>query len=95
MEAVIKDDPECLAMFRDAMKEQAGRPTKESGNNVTELDTGVTGNSRAYSIDRVKRECEPEVVAKHVIFLTCSNLGGTKFVPSSATPPKRSAKLWD
>jgi hypothetical protein len=33
------------------------------GNNVSEVDTGVTGNSRAYSIDRVKRECEPEVVA--------------------------------
>lgn len=62
VEAVIKDDPEALAMFRGAMLGHAGRP-KESGNNVTALDTGITGNSRAYSIDRVKRECEPEVVA--------------------------------
>lgn len=64
VEAVIKDDPECLAMFREAMLGHAGRPTNESGNNVTEIDARVTGNSRAYSIDRVKRECEPEVVAK-------------------------------
>lgn len=63
VEAVIKDDPEALAMFREAMLGHAGRP-KESGNNVTGLDTGITGNSRAYSIGRVKRECEPDVVAK-------------------------------
>jgi hypothetical protein len=68
VEAVIKDDPECLAMFRDAMKEHAGRPAKESTNNVSTIpDEGRNtehGNSRAYSIDRVKRECEPEVVAE-------------------------------
>jgi hypothetical protein len=64
VESVIKDDPEALAMFRQAMLGHAGRPTKESGNNVSELDTGITGNSRAYSIDRVTRQCEPEIVAK-------------------------------
>jgi hypothetical protein len=52
---IVREDPECLAMFREAMLGHAGRPTKESGNNVTELDTGITGNSRAYSIDRVRR----------------------------------------
>lgn len=32
--------------------------------NVREVDAvDSCGNSRAYSIDRVKRECEPEVVA--------------------------------
>ncbi len=61
--AVIKDDPECLAMFREAMKEKTG-PKPSCCNNVTETDGQATGNSRAYSIDRVKRECEPEVVAK-------------------------------
>ncbi len=66
VEAIIKDDPECLAMFREAMKcvNQHDAP-QQSGDNVTEHDgQRVTGNSRAYSIDRVKRECEPEVVAK-------------------------------
>jgi hypothetical protein len=61
VEAVIKDDPEALAMFRDAMKGEPGRH-KETDNNVIPLDT-PQGNSKAYSIDRVKRECEPEVVA--------------------------------
>jgi hypothetical protein len=67
VEAVIKDDPECLAMFREAMKGQEGGDKRSqeatTRNNVTG-DEIVTGNSRAYSIDRVKRECEPEVVAK-------------------------------
>lgn len=63
VQAVIRDDPEALTMFREAMLGSPGRPAAESGNNVTELDTGVTGNSRAYSIDRVKRECDPETVA--------------------------------
>jgi hypothetical protein len=63
VEAVIKDDPECLAMFREAMKEKTG-PKPSCCNNVTETDGQATGNSRAYSIDRVQRSCEPEVVAK-------------------------------
>jgi len=32
------------------------------GNNVTEVER-VTGNSRAYSLSRVQRECDPETVA--------------------------------
>jgi hypothetical protein len=32
---VIKDDPEVLPMFREAMKEQAGR---KCGDNVTQLN---------------------------------------------------------
>lgn len=72
VEAVIKDNPECLAMFREAMKlERGGDHTTPQGkqqakdNNVIDCSSDITqGNSRAYSIDRVKRECEPEVVAK-------------------------------
>ncbi len=66
VEAVIKDDPECLAMFREAMVERPGKRAKvdqDIPNNVRNKDVDA-GNSRAYSIDRVKRECEPEVVAK-------------------------------
>ena len=64
MEAVIKDDPEALAMFREAMLGEPGRPSLETGNNVTELaDERVTGNSRAYSISRVQKECDEETVA--------------------------------
>jgi hypothetical protein len=70
VEAVIKDDPECLAMFRDAMKsERGGDHTTPEGKqqakrtNSTDCKT-ITGTTRAYSIDRVKRECEPEIVAR-------------------------------
>lgn len=63
VEAVIRDDPEALAAFREAMLGKPGRPPAETGNNVTDLDTGVTGNSRAYSISRVQRECDPDTVA--------------------------------
>jgi hypothetical protein len=62
VEAVIKDDPECLALFREAMKEHHNQHTRKD-NNVIPADM-PQGNSRSYSIDRVKRECEPEVVAK-------------------------------
>ena len=66
VEAVIKDDPECLAMFREAMKGQEGgdkRSKQATTDNNVISDRSPVGNSRAYSIDRVKRECEPEVVA--------------------------------
>lgn len=49
----IKDDPEALALYREAMKEQGNNQyTKSNGNNVTEAQTG---NSRAYSIARVQQ----------------------------------------
>jgi hypothetical protein len=66
VEAVIKDDPEALALFREAMVQHGGDRKSEAikSNNVTVDSEQSTGNSRAYSIDRVKRECEPEVVAK-------------------------------
>jgi hypothetical protein len=46
-QAVIKDDAECLAMFRKAMKEQ-GRRT-DLGDNVTEVKPQDKGNSKAYT----------------------------------------------
>ena len=62
VEAVIRDDPEALAAFREAMKHQGERPNL--CNNVTEVETeAITGNSRAYSIARVQRECDTETVA--------------------------------
>lgn len=66
VEAVIKDDPEALAMFRTAMVQKHGgdRKSEQIKPNNVRLDKPDAGNSRAYSIDRVKRECEPEVVAK-------------------------------
>lgn len=67
VEAVIKDNPEVLAMFREAMKDQGGDRVSEEArakcNSVT-LRSGVkcTGNSRAYSISRVQKDCDAETV---------------------------------
>ena len=62
IEAVIRDDPEALAAFREAMKHQGERTNL--CNNVTEVETdAITGNSRAYSLSRVQRECDPDTVA--------------------------------
>jgi len=67
VENVIRDDPECLAMFREAMKleNQHDKPKQnERTNNGSKHRNTIQGNTKAYSIDRVKRACEPEIVAK-------------------------------
>jgi hypothetical protein len=61
VEAVIRDDPEALAAFREAMKHQGERT--DLVDNVNEVMDRPDGNSRAYSIARVQRECDPETVA--------------------------------
>jgi hypothetical protein len=63
VEAVIRNDPECLAMFREAMKGISGRPSVESSHIVTTLKQQPTGNSRAYSIARVQSQCDAKTVA--------------------------------
>lgn len=62
VEAVIRDDPEALLAYRQAMLGKPGRPAEESPDIVRGLD-GEHGNSRAYSLDRVQRECDADTVA--------------------------------
>jgi hypothetical protein len=61
VEAVIRDDPEALAAFRDAMKHQGERT--DLGDNVPQVKRPERSNSRAYSISRVQRDCNAETVA--------------------------------
>lgn len=61
VEAVIRDDPEALAAFREAMKHQGKRT--DIDDNVIEVERSPVGNSRAYSIARVQRECDSETVS--------------------------------
>jgi hypothetical protein len=58
IEALIRDDPEALSLYREAMKCVNQHDSSfVPGDNVTKHDgQRETGNSRAYSIDRVKRE---------------------------------------
>ena len=62
VEALIRDDPEALLAYREAMLGKPGRPAEESPDIVRGLD-GEHGNSRAYSLARVQRECDADTVA--------------------------------
>lgn len=70
IEAVIKDDEVALLMYREAMKQQGG---DRRSNNTEPMSNIVrhrnhkaakdkTGNSRAYSLDRVNRECDQKTI---------------------------------
>ena len=58
VEALIKDDPECLTMYREAMKSQGKRT--DFDHNVTEVEPVIRGNSKAYTLSRLERE-SPEL----------------------------------
>jgi len=62
IEPVIRDDAEVLAMWREAMKGRAGRPAKESQDNITGIST-PRGTGKAYTVSRLQREA-PELFAK-------------------------------
>lgn len=57
IEAVIKDNAEVLQLFRAAMSKQGERHDLDY--NVIQVDT-PQGNSKAYTVDRLKREA-PEL----------------------------------
>jgi len=62
IESLIRNDPEVLVMWRDAMKGQAGRPKMGSNPTVLEKDRG-----KAYTVSRLQREAPAlfkQVVAK-------------------------------
>lgn len=59
VKAVIKDDAECAAMFRKAMKEQPGTRT-DLCDNVTEVEPQKTGNSKDYTCERLMEQA-PEL----------------------------------
>lgn len=65
IEAVIRDEPEVLAAFREAMKCQGNNQhTKPSiGDNIPYAERQHRGTSRAYSIAVVQRECDADTVA--------------------------------
>ncbi len=62
IEAIIKDNAEVLAMYREQMLQESGA-RNDLHDNVMKV-TSSQGNSRAYSIARVKKDCDPETVAE-------------------------------
>lgn len=67
--AVIRDDAEALEMFNEAMKMKPGTRTDLTTNSSEDIDhhrNTVHGTTRAYSIERVKKECD-EATVKQVM----------------------------
>jgi len=58
VEAVIKDDAEVLAMWREAMTDKKGKRTKNNSDNITIINKPKSGRgtSRAYAVSRLKRQ---------------------------------------
>ena len=54
IEAIIRDDAEVLAMWREAMKLPHANQHTRSSDNITEAER-VTGTSRSYTLSRLQR----------------------------------------
>lgn len=66
IEALIRDDVEALAMWREAMQHQGERNDLDNfNNNVIEVKNSVQGNSRSYTVARLKQQA-PELFEKVV-----------------------------
>ena len=63
IEALIRDDAEVLAMWREAMKGKAGRPKKGCESQPIKTDKG--SGVRSYTVSRLQREA-PELFAQVV-----------------------------
>jgi hypothetical protein len=75
-------------MWREAMKGEPGRPTKDepkTDNNVTDLGR-VTGNSRSYTLSRLKRE-RPELFAQVADGKLSANAAVAKEPPKTVARP--------
>jgi hypothetical protein len=73
IEALIKDDPEVLPMFREAMKEQGER--NDLHDNVMEVAT--QGNSKACTLSRLQKD-NPEIYEEVKAGKLTANAGAIK-----------------
>ena len=65
LKAVIQDDAEALALFREAMKLNQGERT-DIHNNIMDVEhTSIQGTSKAYTVSRLKRD-RPDLFEKVV-----------------------------
>ena len=68
IEALIRDDVEVLAMWREEMVERPGKRSKvnlDNADNVSNKEKVQAGNSRSYTVSRLQREA-PELFAQVV-----------------------------
>lgn len=91
VEALIKDEPETLALWRGATTGRAGRPSKKH-DNIMNSRPGAQGTSRAYILDRLKRERSDlfrRVVAKELSANAAAVAAGWRKPPSPLADLRR------
>jgi hypothetical protein len=93
IEAVIRDDAEVLAMWREAMKGRAGRPKQEgeTRRNPTQFRTADRG--RAYDLSRLQRK-SPELFAKVASGEMSANAAAIKAGFRRRKTPIEQLRLW-
>lgn len=92
VESVIKDDPEALRLFREAVSHQGERT--DFNDNVIEVKA-TQGNSLAYTLDRLHREAPElyeQVVAKEMSANAAAIKAGFRKVK---TPLEMLWKAWE
>jgi hypothetical protein len=78
IEAVIKDHPEVLALWREAMKEQThDRGNQYTGGTLNNVKPATAGNGKAYTVSRLKRE-SPELFQQVVAGELSANAAAIK-----------------
>ena len=68
LKAVIQDDAEALALFREAMVDGPGQPKTTEAKSINDnvINTlSSQGNSKAYTVSRLKRD-RPDLFGKVV-----------------------------
>lgn len=76
IEAIIKDNPEVLALWREEMKQEPGS-RNDLLNNIKEVKPATGGTSKAYTVSRLKRE-SPELFAQVVAGELSANAAAIK-----------------
>jgi hypothetical protein len=78
IEAVIKDHPDVLGLWREEMKEKThDRGNQYTGGKVDNVNPATKGNSKAYTVSRLKRE-SPELFEKVVAGELSANAAAIK-----------------
>jgi primosomal protein N'' len=92
VEAIIKDDADCLAMFREAMKEQGKR--NDLGDIIPEVKRPERSTSKAYTCERLKKQA-PELFEEVKAGRMSANAAAIQAgIRKKPTPENQCIKAW-
>jgi len=94
IEALLKDSPDVLAMWREEMKEKThDRGNQHTGGKSDNVNLAKKGNSKAYTVSRLKRE-SPELFAQVVAGELSANAAAIKAGWRKVKSPLEHLSLW-